>query len=294
MHKVDWDDYRFILAVADSGTSTVAAAKLGVNHTTVLRRITAFEKAHETKLFTRSSAGYRPTIEGEAVISIAHEMAEKLSRLRHDLLGDAVSLEGTLSVTTTDSILQGVLAPHLARFSDSNPLINIDLNVTSALLNLGRRDADVGIRPALKAPEGLIARPVATLGFAIYGRSGTSVLERGRPLAGQRWIGLGEALKGAPADQWLRGQIPASQFRVIADTFTGVRDCILAGIGIGILPCCLGDKDLDLARLSDPLRDCDTTIWILNHRDLDRSARVSAFIEQISEGIRADAEIIRG
>lgn len=294
MQETNWDDYRFILAVAECGTSLAAAERLGVNHTTVLRRITRFEDVHEIKVFSRSSKGYTPTFEGEAIIQTSRQFGEKITSLHQDIIGGAVKLEGRLSVTTTDTILTGVLGPHLASFRSAHPLIAVDLTVTNALLNITKRDADVGIRPSRRPPPDLVSRRVSGLSFAIYGAKTCLDHRDSLPLINHSWVGPGDTLQGAPSTAWISATIPDKQIALRVDSFTGMRDGVVAGIGLGLIPCCLGDGHPNLQRLSEPIRDLDTSLWILTRHDLTGSVRVRTFVDHIALALEADVPRLEG
>src|SRR3712207_1272522 len=117
MHsRIDWEDLRFVLAVADARSLAAAARALGVNHTTVLRRVVAFEERLGVRLFDRLASGYALTAGGEELLATARGMAEIVAGLERKLAGQDLRLEGTLRVTTTDTLMASILPSLLARF----------------------------------------------------------------------------------------------------------------------------------------------------------------------------------
>src|SRR3712207_7391952 len=108
---IDWEDLRYVLAVADASSLASAARGLGVNHTTVLRRVNAFEERLGLRLFDRLPTGYALTAGGEELLAAARRMAETVTELERKLSGQDLRLEGTLRVTTTDTLMASLLPP---------------------------------------------------------------------------------------------------------------------------------------------------------------------------------------
>lgn len=283
MQNEDWDLFRYVLALAECGTASAAAAQLRVNHTTVLRRITHYENRVGFKLFSRSRAGYAPTIEGEAIVTAARQMAERLDGLHRDLLGGEDNLQGTLSVTTTDTFAALVL-PHLKAFRDAHPSILVDLTITNARLNLFDRDADIGIRPAQLCPPNLVGQRVGTLGFALYTAS------QG-PDPGI--IAVGEGMTNAPSAETL-ADMEGREITMRCNSFPVMREAVAAGLGTALLPCNLGDSDVRLRRVPTNSPLFETGLWIITHPDLQASRRVRAFIDFMAERLAQDAHLLDG
>ena len=121
MQNIDWDIFRFVVAVADKGSAVSAAESLGVNASTVLRKITRFEEENGICLFERRQTGYSPTVECAAVVEAARQIEQSVAGISRDILGRDLRLEGSVTVTTTDSFLNSILARHIATFSALYP-----------------------------------------------------------------------------------------------------------------------------------------------------------------------------
>ena len=205
MQNIDWDIFRFVVAVADKGSAVSAAQSLGVNASTVLRKIGKFEEENGIRLFERRQTGYSPTVECAAVVEAARQIEQSVASISRDILGRDLRLEGRVTVTTTDSLLNSVLAPHISAFSRRNPRIQIEVSVTNTRLNLTRHDADVAIRATNRPPDALVGQRVADLAFAIYGTpemvAGLPVKARSHDFGDLNWVGIGDALAG-----WLVAQ----------------------------------------------------------------------------------------
>lgn len=282
------DDLQYVLEVARAGSLAKAGRNLGVTHSTVLRRVAALEESHGVRLFDRLPGGYALTPSGEEMLASAQEIADTVIELERRLLGRDLRLEGVLRVTTTDTLMASLLPPILATFQRSHPGIILDLSVSSSLVDLARRQADVAIRASSAPEDTLVGRRIAKIAFAAYGRhSGVGADE-----AQWRWVGPGDALVGSVAARWLSGQKNNPNVVFRADTMVGMAEAAAAGIGVAPLPCYLGDRWPGLQRvraLSDmPLNE----LWILTHADLSRTPRVRAFTSFVAVALAAQREAI--
>ena len=144
-NAVSWDEFRLVKAIADSRSLVGAAEALGLNHSTVFRRLGALEDAMGTRLFERSRLGYAPTAAGEEMIALAGRMAQDIIEFERTVAGRDVKPAGELRITTNDTFLAHFVAPVLASFGVAYPDIRLDVIVANTTLNLSKRDADVAI-----------------------------------------------------------------------------------------------------------------------------------------------------
>lgn len=298
MQNIDWDIFRYVMAVADGGSAVAAAERLGVNASTVLRKISKFEADNGIRLFERRQTGYTPTVECAAVVEAARQIEQNVADISRDILGRDLRLEGRLSVTTTDTLLKSVLAPHIATFKALHPQIRIDISVTNLRLNLTSHDADVAIRASKKPPDALVGQRVAELAFAVYGlpasADGFPENPKIETIADATWVGIGDALAGSPVGAWMKENVPHHAVAITADTFVAVRDCVKAGAGLAVLPCCLGDRTDELVRIVQPVAAMQSALWILTHADVRSAARVKAFNDHMVRALRADSDLLEG
>src|SRR5690554_1981895 len=186
----NWDDLRVFLAVARAGSLSGAARALGVNHSTVFRRIGAFEQMLGVRLFERLPNGYLLTPAGEAMREGALRVEEEIAGLSRKVTRQDLRLSGTVRVTTIDMLAFGLLPRHIAGFRKDYPGIEIELVVGNATLNLGRREADIALRVGSEPPESLVGRRVGRLVFAVYGSADYCAEKRDPDLAQHDWIGF--------------------------------------------------------------------------------------------------------
>src|SRR5262245_7864341 len=159
MHTVvNWDDLRYILAIAQTRTLSAAARLLRVDHTTVARRLIAIERALKTRLFERTRDGLQPTAAGERAIERAREIEERTVALEREVTGQDARPEGLVRLTALDAFFDGFLIPLLGPFYDRYPKIELTLISTMRVLDLTRREADVAIRFSKPKDPKLVAR----------------------------------------------------------------------------------------------------------------------------------------
>ncbi|MDG1117169.1 MAG: LysR family transcriptional regulator [Flavimaricola sp.] len=276
MHRTNWDDLRFVLAVAEEGSVSAASRRLGVNHATVLRRIAAFEDQHGASIFDRDMRGYvvRPdklrVIEAARTAGLAMEQVQRLVR------GNALQPVERICITSTDTFCQVVLPPLLALVAEGfKPQFEVELTSANHHLDLARLRADITVRPAFELPDDLTGVPAGELGFAAYVRAGAPQPET--------WLGLSGAIARSRAAAWMADEIDATSIRGAADSFPVLRELAAEGAGIGILPCCLGDRDARLIRLADAMPRMTVPIWVASHVELAPVPRLEKLRARLAE-----------
>ncbi|MCC2690037.1 MAG: putative HTH-type transcriptional regulator [Rhizobiaceae bacterium] len=291
MHK-DWDDLRYFLAVARAGTLSGAARTLDVNHSTIFRRIAAFEEHLGVRLFERLPNGYVLTPAGGQMQKVALRIEDEIASLDRRLAGQDNRLTGTVRITTIDMLAIGVLPRHLAVFRAAYPDIEIDLTISNSLLSLTRREADVALRVSRDPPETLVGRRVSRLVFAVYGSPDYCARRAESELGRHDWIGFDSehaALERRFAE-FLPAVRPVLKVNSVAVAIAAAR----AGIGLAVLPCGLADMEHDLHKVA-PLPDEFTLdLWLLTHEDLRTTARIRAVLDFVADRFSAEADLFGG
>ena len=287
MQHINWDNLRYVLVVANQGSISAAARELGVNRSTVLRRIDSFQHDLNCRIFDRGQNGYVLTPEAEKMIDAAREVESTLFDMQRQIAGHELKLEGELRVTTTDTFMLSMLGPHLARFQQTHPDIVVEVLVTNHVLDLNRRDADVAIRPTRAPDSGLVGRYLRDVDFGIYAKTSVAKTLDPDELFSARWIGFVDSIAQTPIGAWFNGNVAASRVCLRCDSFVSVRSAAEAGIGVALLPRLLGDDSVELRRLPLALDELSIGLWALTHPDLVRSARVHAFIEHLAAGLKS-------
>jgi DNA-binding transcriptional LysR family regulator len=294
LHNPNWDDLHCFTAVAQDGSVGAAARRLGVDHSTVLRRLARLEQRLQARLFERFPSGYQLTPEGEELRDRLLPLADQIDAIQRQMAGRNAELAGTIRLTTTDTLLHGLLAPVLARFRQRHPGIQLDVVVNNSFLHLTRREADVAVRPARQVPDLLVGRRVGAMRTAVYAARG--YLEQAGAGAGgadaQDWAALdwvvpGESLAHLRQVQWLRAHVPPARHAFAIDTLLGMLTAVRSGLGAGLLLTALADGLDDLVRLADPEPQLDTPVWVLTHADLRQVQRIRAFTAFLVEALSA-------
>ncbi|HEY8612865.1 MAG TPA: LysR family transcriptional regulator [Roseomonas sp.] len=286
-----WDDFRLIDAVAATRNLPAAAARLGIDHSTVFRRLKQVEALLGTPLFERHRSGYTLTPAGEEVAALAARVDEDITSVTRRLSGQAPAPAGEVRLATSDSLLSDLLMPMLARFRRANPAIRLDLVTGNAALNLSRRDADIAVRATDHPPDVLVGRRAARIAWALYGVAGTAAAD---PLAEANWVCLGENLAGLKVVRFAHAAVPAGRLAARFDTVLGLAHGVAAGIGVGHLPCFIGDAWPGFVRLSPVEPDYASDLWLLTHPDLRHTPRMRALLDSLAEQIAAQRPLIEG
>ena len=296
---MNWDDLRVFMAVAEHGTLSAAARTLKLSQPTVGRRLAAFEARVGTRLFDRLPEGLMPTAEGSALLPHAREMARAAEAAERQKAAFAEAGRGEVRISATE-VTAGFLAARLARLRASLPGIDIELAVTHVAANLSRREADLAIRVCQPDYGALISRKLGDLGFAIY--AARSYLRDRGPLNSdletllrdQDWVTWDEEHQYMPGAEWLtqrRGARPAP-LRI-----TNVLAKVMAvrqGAGLALLSCPAGDAEPDLVRLTPPIAELVTPLFLIVHPQLRRSPQVRATMDALITLYREDRAALAG
>lgn len=292
---MEWDNLRYVLAVADSGSVANAARALGVNHSTILRRLSAFERELGLRLFERLPNGYVPTAGCEELIATARSIDDVVTALERRLAGQDQRLTGKLRLTTTDTLMASVFPEVIKEFRAVHPEIEIEIAVSNEMFNLRKRDADVAIRPAPNPPESLVGRRIARIAFAVYGSRETYADARVEgELDTLPWIGVNDNLADTSVARWMRATLPRRAVATRVNSLLALKLAAEAGLGVAALPCYLGDMSPSLVRLHAPIAAMETALWVLTHKDLRSAARVGAFIRFIADALVQRRRLFEG
>jgi DNA-binding transcriptional LysR family regulator len=293
-----WDDFRLIKAVADARALPAAAARIGVNHSTVFRRLRQIEEALGVTLFERHRTGYTPTPAGAEMVDLATRLDDDITAFTRRLAGREIEPAGELRITTNDSLLIHLLTPLFGRFQERYPQIRLDVVVGNPALNLSKRDADVAIRATDRPPEILVGRRIARIAWTLYGRAADfpvpGVIHDRESLYNRRWVSLGDNLGALQAVKFVQEHIAEANIGYRVNTVLGLAEAVEAGLGIGHLPCFIGDVRPSLIRLAPPEPAYAADLWLLTHPDLRHSPRIRAFLDFAAAEISKEKALLEG
>ncbi|WP_309088185.1 LysR family transcriptional regulator [Phenylobacterium sp.] len=281
----DWNDLKAFLAVARGGSTLAAAKAMGVNQTTVARRIESLEAALGLKLFERGQSGSRLTYAGQDLVGEAERVEQAADRFANRAAGHQRGMAGTIRVTATELLANLLLMPGLAEFRRKHPEVQVDLIVTDRPLDLQAGEADVAIRSSVTlATSDLISRKLMDHDFALY-CSRDYAARRGLPtpetLKDHDLIGGEMEMAEGPGMGWMfraaGGKAPVTR----SNTLNNLLHAIKAGLGVAPMACQAADADRDLVRCSGEIEEARGSSWLLTRRELKDTPRVRAFIDFI-------------
>lgn len=292
---MDWSDLKFVLALSRTGSLVAAARVLGVEHTTVSRRIAAVERDLGVRLFTKTPEGHRPTPAGERAIAAAETIERTVLDLEAAVAGGDERPVGIVRVTTTEGFFP-IVVPQLPRLYAQYPGIRVELLTGNRVVDLSRGEADVAVRFVPTTQPELVVRRVTDIGWALFaspeylGRHGPV----GAPadLAGHRVIGFEEPITQAPGALWLASHCAAAEVVLRGNSIPSVAAAVATGIGLSCLPCLTGDRDPRVQRASGVV--VSGGLWLVSHPDRHRSARVRAVWDFLLEVIARESDLIAG
>ncbi len=288
MHKMRWDDLQFVLAVAEHGSLSAAGRALGVNHATVLRRITAFEDRYGVSLFERPPGGYRLKPGGQEILSTIRMIDRSVERLERSFTALGRDIEGSFRLTTTDTIAKFVIPIHLRSLGALYPSLRVDLAVSNIHLNMTRPDAEFTIRPALSLPSDLTGRRACDMHFQVYGSIDYLAGNDSANPADHHWLGVAPPLTRSPVGNWQDEKI-GDNFAVRADSFLTLAAAAEVGLGLAMLPTFAARRSPALKRAQMFPDTLTTGIWVASHPDLLRYDQVRFLVDFFADAIAADA-----
>lgn len=290
---MDWDNLRIFLALAREKTVRAAAGGLGISHSTVSRRIDAFEQDLGVRLFERLPDGYVLTPFGEDMMQTARRLEESVNGLERRVLGQDARLRGDLRVTMPDLLAAKLLMPDLVAFGESYPDIDLEVAISYTPFDLGRREADVAIRITRDPPEMLVGRKIITYARATYAsRDYLSCHDPEHAPDSVTWIGWDDRVRHP---RWVReSSFPNASVRGRMNNAMVQLAAAKAGMGLAMLPCFMGDTEADLLRVPPGRPEPAWDIWILTHEDLRATARVRAFMDFMADAFLGHRDLLEG
>jgi DNA-binding transcriptional LysR family regulator len=287
MAGLNWDDFRFFLAVARDQRVSAAGKTLGVQHTTVARRIEALETRLGTRLFDRSNEGYAMTQAAENLYDRAVVMEEQALAVDREIIGMDAQLKGGLKLTAPHDLLTKIVVPNLHRLQEAYPAITLELMGSAGLVDLAAREADIALRLTASPPDYLIGRKVLSLYHGVYASPEYLLQDRERH-AFVAFSGNSEV------PEWVEQHFNGARMALCTDDVHVMVEAVGQGYGLARMPCFIGDSQPGLRRLDVSLTPSTWGLWVLSHVDLRATARVRVCREFLIDTILEQRQLIEG
>ena len=290
--KLGWGDLHVLHAVAKTGSLSQAAALLGTSHPTVFRRIQSIEQTLGATLFERSRQGYRATAAAAELLELAEHIAQRLNDISGSAGPDG-AVGGRVLLSTTETMLPTVLPPVLARLRQTAPGILVELEIADGLANLQRREADVALRAGGQPPDDLVGRVVCGIETTVYRPAAWQPIGEDL-LASLPWICLDDSFAHLASMQWLKERGLLARAAARCNSTVAVMRLAEQGMGLGMLPCYLGDASGALRRVMPPQPQFRSELWLLSHASARGVARIGTVLDALSDGLRQQADLFEG
>jgi len=288
---MNWDDVRIFLAVARSNQLLAAARLLGVNHTTVARRLSALERHLNTRLVTRRTTGTQLTAAGEALLARAEQIEAHMLQVQASIGNQDIALSGNVRIAAPDGFGVTILAHELSALTRKYPALTIQLIPLSRTFSLSQREADIAITVERPTRGQLITRKLVDYSLGLYVHE-TYLAQYGMPaslealVAHHRLIGYVEDLIASPALAY-REEISRDWHSTLQISGAlGQVAAVRSGAGIGILHTFITRQYPELVRLFPDI-SIKRSYWLSYHESLRGIRRIHAVTDFIATRVDA-------
>ncbi len=282
-YKLSAPDLEVVLALVRTQTLAEAGERLAVDASTVFRSLQRIEKGLGQRLFERSRTGYQPLELAQILATHGEQLEVQLESARSAAQAEPEQVSGSVRITTTDTILHGLVAPALKLLQSSHPLLSYDLHAGNELASLTRRDADIAVRATRRPPQHLVGKHVGPIRMAVFGskKGGPKSFDAG-VASKTGWVAPDDALPDHPSVTWRKKHFPKVLPRYRVNSILTVAELVGQGMGIGLLPVFLAQGRGDLRALTDTLDECQTELWLLTHTESRHLRRVSTVFTHLA------------
>ncbi len=290
MYMLDWDNLRIFLAVMRDSSLLGAARKLGIDHTTAARRLTALETAVGARLFDRSPRGVEPTAAGLSLLMHAERIERDVIAATTQIAARDSEVSGTVRLSTPEAFGTAFVAPAIHRLHEQYPRLQIELAPESRTVSLSKREADIAI--VLRQPPGgrLVARRLVDYRLGLYASrtylAGTGAVTDRAALGDHPFVGYIDELIDLPDLRYLERVAPTARTVFRSSSISAQHAAVAAGLGIGVLHVFTAGEDDRLVRLFADEIEVQRSYWLIFHADQQRLPRVRAVIDFLADLVR--------
>jgi len=280
-------DLALVLALHRAGTLAAAGERLDVNASTVFRMLQRLERGLGQTLFERGRRGYTALELARTLAAQAEQVEAALEAARAAAQAQPGQAAGTVRLTTTDTLLHGLLAPALAALHREQPRLQFELHTGNELASLSRRDADIALRATSRPPAHLVGRRVGPIRVALYAARSGAIKHWDQVEAGAAaWVAPDDGLPEHPSVRWRQKHFPTLRPAFRTGSVQSVAELVALGLGVGVLPLFLAEPRHELRRLTEPLDEAETDLWLLTHPETRHLQRVHTVWSHLAQTVQ--------
>lgn len=286
-NDLNWEDLKFFLAVARAGSIHRTALETGLVRSTIARRLDNLEATLRTRLFDRKRSGLSLTVFGKMLVTQAERIENEVGSVHRIIAGRQNLAEGTVKLTMPHFLSESILMEHIVNFAACYPSIELSIDLSSEVVNLDQREADLSLRYAYEVRGDVLGQRLATCAKAVYATPCIARFMTDTDGEGHHWIGSLEPLGAVTADWIKKTDFPLATLKHRASEASALLALARAGEGLVELPCFVGDFINDLVRVPFHSVSDGRELWLLRHRDLQGSKPVDLLVDHIVDAVKS-------
>ncbi len=286
MRSLDWALVQSFLAVAEEGSLSAAARRMGASQPTVGRQIKAMEDALNAKMFARHARGFELTEMGETILPAAKAMERAMNDIRVAAAAQETELAGSVRITASINVSYSILPPLLARARQLYPGIQIDLVATDDSENLLYGESDIALRMYRPTQLDLVTQYLGELPLGLYGAK--SYLKRTQPIRSFEDVMAADLVGHDTLTRLVDGinefgiPVSRSDFATRTDDVLVLWELVRAGCGLGFGPCVQADSDPTMVKIPLPIAIPTLPIWLTTSEAMRGTPRIRAIWELLA------------
>lgn len=298
MNQFDWDNLRVFLGVARARSALEASHALGMDQSTISRRVKRLETDIGSKLFDRNSQGHRLTSAGHRLLEHVEKLESTLAAVESDVFGDNMALTGEIRLGATEAFGSYFLAPHLAHFCTRHPAITVDLLPMPRNVNLSKREADASVTVDRPTTDSFVTSKLTEYRLLPYATP--QYLQQHSPiqdvsdLANHRWIDYVDDLLFADQQVSLRRWLPVARPFLRSTSVIAQLQAARSGLGIAMLPCFLANQESGLLPVLPDSVNITRHFWLVAPAERRELARIKALWDYLRQVADANHDFLMG
>lgn len=280
----DWNDLKYLLAVARQGTTLGASRELRVSQSTVARRVQALEEALGLELFDKRQSGYVLTELGEKLRGSAEAIETAMGGFAAEASAHKRGLAGSVRLTTNETFANLFLVRAIREFREAYPNVGLEIVTADKLLDLAQGEADVALRAGTRPVEpDLVGRRLAVDRWSVY-CSREYAAQHGIPRSAEDFhrhhvVSADGLLSRSPLIDWVEANVPPDSIVMRQNSISGLYASIKGGIGVSMMSDFVAIADPDLVHCFTPEIEHQPEVWIVTHERLRGVPRVRAVLD---------------